>query len=108
MIRPWLRFTKSSLRDAEDGAAIQSGGNRSGLLRSARNDERLGIIPAIPQSLSATVPASWSAHAAIRPLLRGPPGRSAEHTSELPSPMRISYAGLRFKKQNTSSLNTSY
>src|SRR3546814_1216066 len=61
---------------------------------------RLGpITPEAVEMLNALL--------AVRPTTRQQPaGRSEEHTSELPSLMRISYAVLRLKNYNQSTTNT--
>src|SRR3546814_7005049 len=52
-------------------------------------------------------PEPWTATHPARPLAR-PPARSEEHTSELQSLMRISYAVFCLKKKNKKNNKTKY
>src|SRR3546814_3551794 len=80
-------------RHCERSEAIQSGLRYSGLLRFARNDD-LGIrLPSNAIALRPLLPIrSRRAHREMR----RNPSRSAEHTSELQSLIRISYAVVCF------------
>src|SRR3546814_9028435 len=82
------RLTSWIFRHCEErsDAAIQSGVNRSGLLRSARNDGGRGGNGPDRKGYDS------------RPT-RADRNRSEEHTSELQSLMRISYAVFCLKKK---------
>src|SRR3546814_2006308 len=82
-------------------AAIQSGVNRSGLLRFARNDDDLVHRHHAFANLRNSATCAESKYSSSRVILPFSTlqMRSEEHTSELQSLMRISYAVFCLKKQ---------
>src|SRR3546814_2100673 len=75
---------------------------RGGHLRQRHADDRIGEDATAAGAAGGAVAHARAPHSARRPL---PPGRSEEHTSELQSLMRISYAVLCFKTKTNNNIN---
>src|SRR3546814_3711003 len=84
-----------------------SDGEERTALRQAQGERTIGIFfalavrPASPASLPTPPPSQPAAVSPARRCSTPPPCRSEEHTSELQSLMRISYAVFCLKKKNT-------
>src|SRR3546814_7354521 len=82
--------------DAEPTPDTEAGSATAGSTMSAKRNSRAGMM-SLPRRCSGSSP--LFVFKAVIPLTAGAPKRSEEHTSELQSLMRISYAVFCLKKK---------